>query len=64
MLLRRRKCLQPERARLMGGKVILLRNELAQVVCEEEFRRNEFVENARFRTKHCLSETFLQFDNF
>lgn len=48
----------------MGGKVILLRNELAKVVCEEEFRRNEFVENARFRTKHCLSETFLQFDNF
>ncbi len=59
MLLRWRKCLQMKRTRLMGGKVILLRDELAEVVCEDEFRGNEFVENAHFRTKHCLSETFL-----
>ncbi|OIQ84581.1 hypothetical protein GALL_335940 [mine drainage metagenome] len=64
MLLRWRKCLQLERARLMGSKVILLRDELPKVICEDEFRRNEFVENAHFRTKHCLSETFLQFNNF
>ncbi len=47
----------------MESNIILLANELTEVNCEDELGCNTFVKNACTRTKHCLPETFLHFNN-
>ena len=47
----------------MESNIILLANELTEVNCEDELGCNTFVKNAGTRTKHCLHETFLHFNN-
>ena len=47
----------------MKSKIILLADELSEVIGEDKFRCNKFVEYANIRTKHCLPEPLLDFDN-
>ena len=47
----------------MESKIISFANQLSEVIGENELRCNQFIKNVYIRTKHCLPETLLYFNN-